>query len=101
MTTEGPNVRCVDVTGKDCDRIVSIYASDCGISGHDLPQWPEKVAPGPSSIYAGPHKPRLTVIEDYDLVFEDLADGEVPNLEPDTLFISRKCPDPLQSVHLL
>lgn len=99
MTTEGPKVRCRDITGKDCDRIVSIYASDCGIAGHDLPQQPDKMAPGPSSIYAGPHKPRLTVDEDYDLVFEDLADDEVPTLEPGKLFISRKAQNTFTTHH--
>src|SRR5438270_723819 len=80
-----PNVRCRDVSGADCERVMPDDAEDCGIREHVRLKSPPK-APGEEGFISQPrqHKPRLSVNEDYDLVRparDVAADRALPDLD--------------------
>lgn len=99
MNNGTPKILCREVTGADCDRVVDLFAHDCGIPEHVLPTPAERSAPGPTSVFAGPNKPRLTVNEDFDVVSDIPDDGEFPAIHPETLFVSRKAQEVFTTHH--
>ena len=90
-----PTVRCRELSGADCDRVIPIDAEHCGDPTHIAVHPDPKPIDGPTHISnrtAQARRPTLTVREDFDFFdaeqrFADRdveADRALPDLSPET-----------------